>query len=354
MRSINYIVFILYSIQILSDYCYAYQCPINNYANCMTSDITTKTNFLKASCTKYEQCINDNSASISNFVCKTLNKTYPHGTYTYDPHFCMSQQMDDFGYCKGKIAKSPCTTDYDCDVNLFCATNLTCANAATLGQSCSTSNPCISSLACDSVTFKCISPLSKNVGALATYPNECSTYYVSSGKCAVGPSLKSQRIINSAANLCLMSEGPSKNPVCGYRNDFNAMCEDGVYNYSTGLLAYLKQNPECPVSRDQTKEPFLCDKGKKTGCQNWLYAKMKGMDFSYLYPSFTYSCMQNYSWISTFVTCQGSVGLYNLTQGIENQATTTDNSTPLYHYSRSVSLSIDLVILLLLSLTFVM
>eukprot|EP00831_Metopus_contortus_P031500 TRINITY_DN25684_c0_g1_i3.p1 TRINITY_DN25684_c0_g1~~TRINITY_DN25684_c0_g1_i3.p1 ORF type:complete len:351 (+),score=40.93 TRINITY_DN25684_c0_g1_i3:127-1179(+) len=177
---------------------------------------------------------------------------------------CYSGSCKTEGLCEGGAREMPCTSDADCDVQLYCdMTENKCKLVSSLGQDCSVSK-CDSAFVCNK--GRCVDYGSIGEGQPASVPAACATFFISGEKCAKGPPLiRPIKTGTSGPVNCttqcsykLKSEIIKEPCQCGRNSNGQKYCHPGVGDIQiTDFFDYTKKLGNFQVSCHISKGP-LC------------------------------------------------------------------------------------------------
>ncbi len=192
------------------DSCTAYLCKAfqgSSNKSCALWESNTTTNWISLKpCTVSGEYCPLPAESGYETTCTNVSTSLLPGDYCTVSTACLSGNCIK-NLCKGKLEAVACASDAECDVGLYCDT----ANTKTCVQTVAVGAACTSDSRCDPVSFcynnNCTAYAQLPVGAVATSPSACQTYYISEGKCAKGPTLADGNFTCPAEGACTYKVG---------------------------------------------------------------------------------------------------------------------------------------------------
>lgn len=269
--------------QTLNFSCPTYQCANATLMRKLDSTIycllahttTTPIVFTANSCPQNTYCTIGTNAD--NYYCNTApnayNLSYP-GEMCNTTNNCLGGAMCTGNVCKGLLSGQICTSDIQCDVDLYCSPATSkCAPLGAYNSSCSILQPCQSHLYCDSYSFTCLLK-----GTLDNYRNTptrwaCKNFFaIKSGEqlqCWTTPTFAEDSTNSMMTKPCTLGGNDCryiisnsieyfKNCRCGYTaNQTNSgycpIAEGALSSNISMLQAYIGSTPRCHIL-----SPLVC------------------------------------------------------------------------------------------------
>lgn len=158
--------------------------------------------------------------------CKLKSVNLLPGEYCDNDSQCLSKKCTDL-VCKGKEAEAACSTDADCDVELYCGSNKKCARPS---ERCSPTMKCLSSQFC--FEGACRNYGTVKVGERAGDRRMCESYYMFNGVCDQRPKLDNKGKRECPASGTCWYKSGNRNVegecVCGKSHDSKHFCPPGL------------------------------------------------------------------------------------------------------------------------------
>jgi len=207
---------------------------------------------------------NIENCSPTTAKCEAKLKKIPGDRASYVKD-CYSKQIDDDGYCKGRVLGEACNLSQAafCEVGLYCAPDSTCKPVKTEGEPCSALNECATYLICNmgAPMQVCTMPYSLKpltFGHFTGIPQLCSTGWLNSAVAMCKPPAEFapgiqlvNPILFDKENLCNYTDGTSLDGSCMYFSKSpmaTVICQPYNQTYMDKLKdlnAYLQEKPQC-------------------------------------------------------------------------------------------------------------
>lgn len=130
--------------------------------------------------------------------------------------------------CRGRGERDFCSSDNDCNEELYCGERGICIPTITAGKGCNEEKKCESNSFC--YKGNCTVFGSLEIGTPATVVAACRTYFIHEGKCAIGPKRKGDHICPHT-NVCtytLAGEDKTEPCVCARNKEGSKFCPPGL------------------------------------------------------------------------------------------------------------------------------
>jgi hypothetical protein len=263
--------------QSLNFSCPTYQClqtthmrSLDSSTYCLLAHTTTIPIVFSAnSCPANTYCTI--GANADNYYCNSapnaFNLSYP-GEMCNTTNNCIGGATCQSNVCKGLLSSQSCSSDVQCDVDLFCSpvTNK-CSPLGAYNSSCSIMQPCQSHLYCDSYSLTCLLK-----GTLDNFRNTptrwaCKNFFAikSEGKlqCWSPPAFAEDTNNSMTTKPCTIGGSDCRyiisNSVeyykdcrCGYtanltNSGYCPIAEGALSNNISVLQTYIQSNPRCHI-----------------------------------------------------------------------------------------------------------